>query len=142
MEPDQAQMAIGQIPEETLTGLADEYIALSEGKKKISRRLEEIERILLGQVESGERVFRASGESYLMAYKYRRERLPTKTGDADTYEKISEAVKRTGCYNDYSILNLRGLQKAFDDSALREDLQEALKELTMVVIETGIKIKS
>lgn len=136
------QVEIKLPPEEECRKLVDEFIDLSQKKKEVDIRRDEIKKILIsGGIMGSSKFFHGSGDKGLIVSLSKSNKLPGKTADAEKYAQITELVKQSGVYEEYSILDLRSLQKGFDGGKLPKEIRGQLKMFSTPAVASVVRIK-
>ncbi|MEZ5360160.1 MAG: PD-(D/E)XK nuclease family protein [Candidatus Zixiibacteriota bacterium] len=126
---------------EPLQDLVDEYIALDVQKKEIGRRLDEIKDLLVRAAEhdNKERIEGKTAGAILITHKSI-EKLPTKSANPVVFREIEDLIKGAGLFEQFGALDMRALQKAFDDIKLPESVYDTLSQWTEKQNSPSIKI--
>ncbi|MCK5125679.1 MAG: PD-(D/E)XK nuclease family protein [candidate division Zixibacteria bacterium] len=136
------QTEIPLVSTEETTGLVDEYILLNAHKKEIMDRLDELKSVLTKYAESeSSRFIDGSDDEGVSISISKIRKLPTKTANKKTYEEVTDMIKSSGLYDGYSSLNIRSLQKAFNELKLPREVQEFLKPRAELVMQSTVRIK-
>lgn len=136
------QIEIKLPPDEECQKLVDEYIQLNQQKKEIDNRRDEIKQVLIsGGIMGSNKFFPGTGGSGLNVSLLKSNKLPGKSADAKSYEMIMELVKESGLYEEFSALDMRSLQKAFDGGKLPKEMRAQLDRFSEETTVSMIRIK-
>lgn len=136
------QIEIKLPSDEQCLKLVDEFLDLDQKKKDVDKRRDEIKQILIsGGIMGTNKFFPGSGGRGLNVSLQKSNKLPGKSADAEKYDQITELVKGSGMYEEYSTVDLRALQKAYDGGKLPQEMRGQLSQFSFEVIVSVVRIK-
>lgn len=135
------QESIDLLTEMEIQQLVDEYIVLDTARKNADKRQRDIRDMLIpfGEVGSS-KMLAGTGKAGITIALSKIAKLPTKSSDPDTVEKISQLVAEAGLAEEFMILDTAALQKAFTEGRLPPGLMERLRLYEQIIIQDRIRI--
>ncbi|MEE9442863.1 MAG: PD-(D/E)XK nuclease family protein [candidate division Zixibacteria bacterium] len=120
----------------------DQYISNEARIKSLSEDQKRLKEKLLELGHEGRDIYiDGSGDKGVLISIRKTEKLPTKSADSRKFGIINDVIYDRGLYDKYSLLDIRKVQKAFDNFDFPEEVQERLAELTEKTTKASIKIK-
>jgi putative RecB family exonuclease len=139
-EKTQTELSFSDVEKQKI--LVDEYIANETNINNLGAEQKLIKEKLLALGREGQDIYIAGNEDKGVLISVRKsEKLPTKSADLKRFEIINAVIYEGGMYEKYSSLDIRKVQKAFDNFDFPEDIQKILAGLTEFSIKPSIKIK-
>jgi RecB family exonuclease len=140
--PATEQTTISITSEEEQKQLVDEYVELNADKKKLEKRLGEIKDALIQCGDTGTSKFLdGTGDMGVLVTIKNIAKLPTKSSDEATYNKIRQVVEKAGFYPQYSALDVRSLQKDLTDGKLIAELDAELRKFEEPATQSTVRTK-
>ncbi|MFH1699161.1 MAG: PD-(D/E)XK nuclease family protein [Candidatus Zixiibacteriota bacterium] len=122
--------------------LVDDYIAYEVGIKDLLEKQNRIKEKLLELGKEGRDIYiRGSGGNGVLISVRKSEKLPTKSSDSGKFKAISEVINDAGILENYSSLDIRKVQRAFDNFDFPDSVQKRLAEFIEATVRGSIKIK-
>ena len=140
--PVPAQKELPLLSDEQRQAMIDEYIELDGRKKEIETKLAEIKETIIALAGSeSSTLFEGASRGAVQVTKTSVEKLPTRSVSPVAFAKIEKAVREAGVFEEYSSLDIRGLQTAFSEQSLPDALLDQLRELAELTIQSAVRIK-
>ncbi len=138
---DEPQEELPLVTGAPLRELVDDYIALDTQKKEIGKQLERMKRQLIDAAKhENTKLIEGRGDGAVKVSTMNMEKLPTMTADKDKFWQIDEIIRQEGLFETYGQLDIRRLQKAFNEMKLPEDIQDTLSGMTVPHSSSTVRI--
>jgi putative RecB family exonuclease len=125
-----------------LAAVVDEYLVLDGRKKEAEKRQQELREIISGHSETGTTTFLAGSRGGGVIVTINQAvKLPTRSADFRTYERVREMIQSAGLYHPFSALDMGKIQDALEIGSLPPDLAARLRPLAHIVPQVVIRIR-
>ncbi len=124
------QIEIGELAPAEIADLVDEYLSLDDQRKDIDKQLKALRAKLEHQVKDKAGGVLAGNEGMgLKITSTTQLKLPTKSSDPDKFAEVTSLILDSGVYEDYSVLDVRAVEKALKDCRFDDPLIHQLTAL-------------